>query len=56
MKNLGYIQILIAILLTFTMSSCDVIYGIFEAGMWFGIIGLVLIVSLIFWIFGRLRR
>lgn len=55
MRKIGFFQIALAILMTFSLTSCDVIMNIFEAGMWIGVIGLVLIVALIFWIFGKLR-
>lgn len=49
----------ILLVLVLTMSSCDVIGGIFEAGAWTGIIGLVLGVALVIWliskVFGRGR-
>ena len=41
------------LLLTFTMSSCDIIVGIFEAGAWTGIIGLVLGIALVIWLVSR---
>lgn len=50
------LNLVIAFLLTFVMSSCDVIGGIFEAGMWTGLIGLVLVIILVFWIFNKIRR
>jgi hypothetical protein len=55
MRKIGYFNIVALVLMLFTMTSCDVIVGIFEAGMWVGIIGLVLVISLIFWIFGKMR-
>jgi hypothetical protein len=50
------VNLVIAFLLTFIMSGCDVIGGIFEAGMWTGLIGLVLVIILVFWIFNKMRR
>ncbi|EMR04115.1 hypothetical protein ADICEAN_00738 [Cesiribacter andamanensis AMV16] len=37
-------------------TSCDVVLGIFEAGMWVGIIIVVLIVALVVYILNRFRR
>ncbi|MBG8556190.1 hypothetical protein [Hymenobacter guriensis] len=44
------------VLLTFSLSSCDVIGDIFKAGAWTGIIGVVLVILLIWWILGKVRR
>lgn len=44
------------VLLMFTMSSCELIGDIFEAGMWTALIIIVLIVILITWLFRKLRR
>ncbi len=39
-----------------TLSSCEVVGGIFKAGMWVGILFVVLVVGLILWLVGRGRR
>ncbi len=44
------------VLLMFTMSSCELVGDIFEAGMWTALIIIVLIVILITWLFRKLRR
>lgn len=44
------------VLLTFTMSSCELVGDIFEAGMWTALIIIVLIVVLISWLFRKFRR
>lgn len=51
----SYVSMLL-ILLMFTMSSCEIIGDIFEAGMWTALIIIVLIVALVGWIFSKLRR
>ncbi|WP_202552138.1 hypothetical protein [Ginsengibacter hankyongi] len=33
-----------------TLSSCQAIAGIFKAGVWFGVIGVIVIVVIIFWL------
>ncbi len=38
------------------LTSCDAIATIFEAGMWWGIILVVGIIGLIFWLFTRGRK
>ncbi|GAA4306524.1 hypothetical protein GCM10023183_21790 [Nibribacter koreensis] len=42
--------------MSLTLSSCEVIGDIFEAGMWTAVIIIVLIVLLIGWLFRKLRR
>jgi hypothetical protein len=37
-------------------SGCDIIGGIFKAGVWVGAIVVVLIVVLVLWIFGKVRK
>ena len=39
-----------------TLSSCEVVGGIFKAGFWTAIILVVLVVGLIMWFLGRRRR
>jgi hypothetical protein len=45
---------LLAVAMTFT--SCEIIGDIFQAGIWVGIILVVVIVLLILWLVGRFRR
>ncbi len=49
MKNL-IIKIFSFLLLIFTFTGCTLIGDIFEAGIWVGIIVVVLVIALIFWI------
>lgn len=37
-------------------SSCEVVGGIFKAGMWTSVIIIVVVVLVIIWIIGRARR
>ncbi|MES2431860.1 MAG: phosphatidate cytidylyltransferase [Bacteroidota bacterium] len=39
-----------------TLSSCEAIADIFKAGVWSGIIIVVIIVGLIFWLIGRAKK
>lgn len=50
--------LLAALLLTtiISFSSCEAIGGIFKAGMWFGIIGIIVVVVIIFWLIGKARK
>jgi len=44
--------VLIAFLCT-TLSSCELVEGIFKAGVWSGIIIVVIVVALIIWILSK---
>jgi len=44
---------LVALLAT-TLSSCELVEGIFKAGMWTGIILVVIVVAIIIWIASKL--
>jgi hypothetical protein len=44
------------VLLATLFSSCEVIGGIFKAGMWSGIIIVVLVIILIIYLFGRMGK
>jgi hypothetical protein len=55
MKNLASLWIF-ALAMAMTLSSCEVIGGIFKAGFWTAIIIVVLVVGLILWLVGRGRR
>lgn len=49
---------LLALLMLLAVSSagCGVVEGIFKAGMWVGIIMVAIIVVVIMWVVGKLRR
>ena len=53
MKHIQYSAFILALL---TFSGCDLIASIFEAGVWSGIIIVVLVVALIIWLINRARR
>jgi len=36
-----------------TLSSCEAIAGIFKAGVWFGVIGVIVILVIIFWLISK---
>ena len=55
MKNLKAYFFSLLVLLTFTLSSCEVAKGIFKAGMWTAVIGIVLVVILIMWLLRAIR-
>ncbi|WP_439881099.1 hypothetical protein ACSX1A_18390 [Pontibacter sp. MBLB2868] len=56
MKNIRPYLMAIIILLTFTLSSCDFIGDVFEAGMWTALIIIVVVVLIIVWLFRKIRR
>ena len=55
MKQYSLIGLLV-LATAMTLSSCEVIGGIFKAGVWVGILLVVLVVGLILWLVGRGRR
>ncbi|WP_165838135.1 hypothetical protein [Pontibacter arcticus] len=56
MKNIRPYLMFVFVLLATTLSSCELVGDIFEAGMWTAVIIIVLIVLLIGWLFRKLRR
>lgn len=55
MKKQFIIPALFVFLLT-TLSGCEVIGGIFKAGVWVGVLAVVLVVALIIWLIGRAKK
>lgn len=55
MKNLQAFLLLVGILLMTTMTGCELVGDIFEAGMWFALIIIGIVVLLILWIFRKIR-
>ena len=56
MTSFRFPLFLLLSLLTLTLSSCDAIGSIFKAGAYAGIIGVVIILLLVFWLLRKLRR
>ncbi len=56
MKTFRLPLFLCLLLLTFSMSSCEAIGDIFKAGAWTAVIGIFLVVLLLWWIVGKMRR
>ncbi|UOQ53777.1 hypothetical protein [Hymenobacter cellulosivorans] len=57
MKNYRfYFLPVFLILLTFSLSGCELVGDIFKAGMWTGLIGVVLVVLLVLFILRKVRR
>ena len=55
MKHLTFLSFLFVVI-TVTLSSCSAIADIFEAGIWTGLIMVVLVVGLIGFLINRMRR
>lgn len=55
MKHTNSLLIL-ALLATTTLASCEMVGGIFKAGFWTALILIILVVVLIFWLLRRFRR
>jgi hypothetical protein len=49
----GILRVLIVLLLAVTVASCSVVGGIFKAGVWVGVIIVLIVVGLLFALFGR---
>jgi len=50
MKNPIFFRVLTFLVLLISFTSCEVIGGIFEAGVWVGMIIVVLVIAAIFWL------
>ncbi|MCU7548044.1 hypothetical protein OCK74_02910 [Chitinophagaceae bacterium LB-8] len=55
MNRLSYL-LLLALAVSATLTSCEVVEGIFKAGFWSAIILIIVIIALIGWIVSRSRR
>jgi hypothetical protein len=49
-------RLILASTVLLALAGCETIGTIFEAGVWTGIIGLVIIVAIVLFIVGRMRR
>ena len=47
---------LLLIVLAVTFSSCQAIADIFKTGVWFGVIGVVVVIALILYFVGKARK
>ena len=53
MNNVSWFVLLL--LSTMILAGCEIIGDIFQAGVWVGVILVVLVIGLIVWIFSRAR-
>ncbi len=49
-------RLILASLVTLALAGCEVIGNIFEAGVWTGVIGIVVIIAIIVFFVSRTRR
>ncbi len=54
MANIRISQLLLFVLTAVTLTGCELVGDIFEAGIWAGVIIVVLVVVLIFWLIRKL--
>jgi TRAP-type C4-dicarboxylate transport system permease large subunit len=54
-RNNGLIFTLL-IFIVFTASSCQAIADIFKAGVWVGVLLVVVVIGVIFWLIGKARK
>lgn len=56
MKKNNSILLAALLFMVTAMSSCEVVGGIFKAGMWVGILVVVLVIGIILWVIGKARK
>jgi hypothetical protein len=44
---------IIVLLFLFTFTGCQVVGDIFKAGVWFGVIGVIVVVAIIIWLISK---
>lgn len=49
-----YVPLALIALLCTTLSSCELIEGIFKAGVWTGVIVVVIVLALIIWLISKI--
>ncbi len=49
-----YLPLAFIALLTTTLSSCSLIEGIFKAGVWSGVIIVVIVLALVIWLISKI--
>jgi hypothetical protein len=54
--KLNSVMMILLVAIVTTLSSCEVIGDIFQAGMWVGVIVVVLIIALVLWLINKVRR
>jgi len=49
----AYINFLVVLLLTVSLTSCEVVGGIFKGGVWTGVILVVAVIAIVIWALSR---
>ena len=49
------VRLLLLIAIVLALAACSAVAGIFKAGMWTGVLVIVVVIALIVWLFGRRR-
>lgn len=55
MRSLHFLRNIALITILMMLTSCEVVEGIFKAGVWVGILVVVGIIALIIWLLGKAR-
>jgi len=55
-KNNLALMVLLLTTMSITFTSCEAIMDIFAAGMWFGVIGVVVVVIIVIWLIRRMTK
>ena len=50
------LQLLFTLAVAFTLAGCEVIGAIFEAGMWVGVIAVLVVIGIIVFVISSFRR
>jgi hypothetical protein len=53
MKKFSLMSAMLICMMIVLLSSCTVVGGIFKAGVWVGVLGIVILVVIIFWIISK---
>lgn len=56
MDKSKFIKLVILSLSLLILNSCQAIAGIFKAGIWTGIIGIIIIIIIIFWLISKMKK
>lgn len=54
MKNIKIYQVYLFLFFLLTFTSCELIGDIFQAGIWVGIIAVVIVVALVIWLIKKI--
>jgi hypothetical protein len=49
-------KLLLAFVATLSLAGCELIGNVFQAGMWFGIVLVVVVIALVGWVVAKLFR